>query len=368
MKTKNRFRLNRRSSKRAYDWWWHSFVGTHVETGALKPFFIEYYVINPGLWEGEIVWGQHPKSKQRGVSPCYAMIKAGAWGEAKAQLHNFYGIPDFQASKQLLNCRIGDNNLTEDKLFGSVAVSELECNAHPEWMSNAGSMSWNLSVEKEITFDVGYGTSGLSNSLNLFHMYWHAAGMRSSYKGEVIFNGHRYLVEPDTSFGYQDKNWGRDYTNPWIWLNCNNFRSEIHDRKADVSLVVGGGCPVLLNLPLNRRILTALYYEGNLMEFNFSKFWKYSRQHFYSREDENYVYWDIGAENRKHLVEASFRCEKSKMLWVNYENPDGAKLHHKLWNGGHGEGTLKLYRKKGIRRNLVDELSGELAGCEYGAY
>ena len=51
MKTKNKYSLTRRNSKRGYDWWWHSFVGTHAESGALKPFFIEYYVINPGLWK-----------------------------------------------------------------------------------------------------------------------------------------------------------------------------------------------------------------------------------------------------------------------------------------------------------------------------
>jgi len=368
MRTKNRFRLNRRSARRGYDWWWHSFVGTHAESGARKPFFIEYYVINPGLWDGEIVWGQHPQSMEKGVPPCYAMIKAGTWGEAHAQLHNFYGISDFNASDRELDCRMGDNRVTEELLSGRVEVSERERDTYPERMSDAGSMSWDLRVSKELAFDVGYGTSALSSFLNLFHMYWHAEGMRSHYQGEVLYNGQRYLVHPDSSFGYQDKNWGRDYTNPWIWLNCNNFYSETRGKQADVSLVVGGGCPVLLGYPLNRRILTALWYEGRFLEFNFTKFWTRSRQQFFSREDKSHVYWEISAENRVHLVEIRMKCEKSKMLLINYENAKGARLHKRLWNGGNGAGTVKLFRKRGNRREAIDLLRGELAGCEYGAY
>ena len=63
--SKNGYRLNKFSNKNGYDWWWHSFVATHAETGELKPFFIEYYVINPGLWKGQIIFGQKKVNRQR---------------------------------------------------------------------------------------------------------------------------------------------------------------------------------------------------------------------------------------------------------------------------------------------------------------
>ena len=31
-------------------------------------------------------------------------------------------------------------------------------------------------------------------------------------------------------------------------------------------------------------------------------------------------------------------CQKKDMLLVNYESPDGAKRHKRLWNGGNGVG------------------------------
>lgn len=365
---KNGYQLTKKSSKNGYDWWWHSFVATHAVTGELKPFFIEYYVINPELWKGEIIFGQKEENKINHRRPCYAMLKVGTWGNDKVQLHNFYGITDFQASKKMLDCQIGPNKLTETHLSGSVVVSEKDRDLYPERMSDAGSIQWNLTIEKKVKFDVGFGSSKLMNLLGAFEMYWHVEGMKCELKGEIIFNNEKYLVHPETSSGYQDKNWGSDYTNPWIWLNCNNFVSKISNTKIDASLDLGGGCPKVFGISLNRRILTAFYYQGEFMEFNFSKFWKASHQQFDTHEDETYFYWDVVSENSKHKIEVHFKCDKSNMLLVNYESPSGEKKHTKLWNGGHAEGTVHIFKKENGNFILIDELEGSLGGCEYGEY
>jgi hypothetical protein len=235
-------------------------------------------------------------------------------------------------------------------------------------MSDAGSMQWDLIIDKRVTYDVGYGSSWLMNTLSAFHMFWHVEGMKCRLKGEVIFNNEKYVVHPETSYGYQDKNWGKDYTNPWIWLNCNNFRSKLTGTVVDASLDLGGGCPIVFGIALQRRIITAFYYKGELIEFNFSKFWKYSHQDFSTREDEKYFYWDVISENRKYKMEVHFKCEISKMLLVNYESPKGEKNHNKLLNGGHAEGNVKLFKKENKELKLIDELEGCLGGCEYGEY
>lgn len=58
-------------------------------------------------------------------------------------------------------------------------------------------------------------------------------------------------------------------------------------------------------------------------------------------------------------------CQKKDMLLVNYESPDGAKCHKRLWNGGNGIGTIELYDRRG---DLVDRIHAEIIGCEYGEY
>lgn len=365
---KNRYSLTQKSSRDTYNWWWHSFVATDNETGELKPFFIEYYVVNHNLWNGVIALGQDKENNAKGVRPCYAMMKVGTWGEDKVQLHSFYNMIDYDPSDGNILCRIGPNVLMENSLSGAVCVSEVTSKAFPERMTDAGSMSWLLSVKKDVSYNVGYGSSSLLNKLGAFEMFWHVQGMRCQYEGEITFNDKTYTVITDTSYGYQDRNWGKDYTNPWIWLNCNNFHSEKTDEKVDASLVVGGGCPKVFWVSLERKILTAFYYKGELIEFNFSKFWKKQKQDFRTHEDNKYFYWEVSAENRKYKLEAKFKCEKSKMIFMNYESPNGVKNHDKLWNGGHAQGELKLYKKVKRQFKLVEVLKGELGGCEYGEY
>lgn len=343
MDRRNGYMLSGRLARRGYDWWWHSLVGVDKATGERQPFFIEYYVVNPALGGPSPVPGQLPGNRERGVRPSYAMIKAGRWGAGrKAQLHNLYPVSEFAASREGMEVRIGGNVATETLLKGSVSLSAAEAAAHPEYMSDAGEMSWELEAEKVLPYSVGWGTSPLSLAVDAFQMYWHAAGMLTRYKGRVTFDGKEYLVEPESSAGYQDKNWGRDYTSPWIWLNCNNLTSrKTGKRLARTSLDLGGAQPVAFGVSLPRRLLVAFYHEGELYEWNFSKFWKGSRQRF--------------------------DCPVlADMLNVNYENPDGEKLHNSLWNGGHASGTVKLWRKERGARAEVDTIDGELGGCECG--
>ena len=56
------------------------------------------------------------------------------------------------------------------------------------------------------------------------------------------------------------------------------------------------------------------------------------------------------------------------MILINYEAPNGKKLHNRLWNGGTGYGRIKLYRKTRKGMKLVDYIEVKNAGCEYGEY
>lgn len=370
MNSRNGFMLSGKRSRRGYDWWWHSFVAENEKTGEQRPYFIEYYVINPGLDKGKVVPGQLAENKASGQKPCYAMIKAGCWGEeGKAQLHNLYPIDEFSASRNEMNVRIGEHTATETRIKGAVSLSSDDAIKHPEYMSDAGEMTWDLEAAKILSYSVGWGTSPFFRKLDAFNMYWHAQGMRTRYKGTITFNGERWNVKPETSYGYQDKNWGRDYTSPWVWLNCNNLTSRKTGKKLEYSsLDVGGAQPVAFGISLPRRLLLALHYEGKFYEWNFSKFWKGSKQVFDCPVLEDRVEWNIEAWDAKTKVEIRFSCPRPTMLNVNYENPDGQKKHNALWNGGYASGTIKIMEKSKREWIEIDTLDGELGGCEYGEY
>ena len=353
-----------------YDWWWHSFTARDASTGEEKPFFIEFFLCNPALAEEEPVFGQLPAPDGSHKRPSYLMVKAGCWGEDHCQLHRFFAWKDVKVKEgapygiEAADCLAG-----EEYLCGSIHITPEEAKAHPEWMCDAGSLSFDLRLQKLLTFNVGYGASKPLRDAEAFAMYWHAEGMKTAYEGELTFNGRRYLVSPETCYGYADKNWGRDFTSPWVWLSSNCLKSRLTGKILENSAFdIGGGRPKIYFVPLDRRLLGGFYYEGKEYDFNFSHLWLQVKTTFSFEEKEEEVIWHVRQENTHAAMETEVHCLKKDMLFVNYEAPDGSTKHNRLWNGGNGTGIIRLYDKKEEGLILVDEIEATHIGCEYGEY
>ena len=369
--SRNQFMLKGALSKKGYDWWWHNFTGVNEETGERKQFYVEFFGCNPAKAKEKpyFVWNK-PK-KKLGDRPSYFMVNVGYWGKDHAQLHRFFPWKDVNIYDGVpFVVEAGDCICSEVYTEGSVSVhSDIE-KKHPEWMSDVGTMSWALEIDKKIAFNVGYGASAFFRKINAFEMFWHAEGIKTEYKGEVILNGEKYIVSPKDCNGYADKNWGKDFTSPWIWLSSNNLTSLLTGRKLHNSVFeIGGGRPKIYFVPLNKKLLGVFHYEGRDYEFNFSKFWTLSKTKFKCFETKKEVVWHIVQDTRKARLVANVHCKKDEMLNINYESPDGHKRHNRLWNGGTGRGELLLY-KKGLfgKLKLVDDVLAEDIGCEYGEY
>lgn len=355
-------------ARKGYDWWWHSFTGRNKKTGAEKAFFVEFFLCNPAKSGKKPILGQLPENKSVNRPPSYLMVKAGAWGEDAGQLHRFFAWKDVKQKKDApFWIAAKDCYLSETQTMGRIAVSAEEAAAHPEYMCQSGEMEWELQIDKTVSFNVGYGAGWLLRNIHAFEMYWHAEGMKTKYSGTVRWNGEEYEVLPDKSYGYADKNWGSDFTTPWVWLSSNHMKSRLTGRELKHSVFdIGGGRPRVFGIPLNRKLLGAFYYEYQEYEFNFSKFWTFTRTKFDCRETEDELIWRVRQENRKAIMHVEIRCKKKDMLLIHYEAPDGSKRHNRLWNGGNGTGRIRLYKKEGIYRMLVDDISVRNVGCEYG--
>ena len=361
---RNAFMLKGDLARCGYDWWWHSFTGRHIVTGEEKSFFIEFFTCNPALGGDEPVFGQTPQHQK----PSYLMIKAGAWGEDALQLHRFFGWKSVNISEGApFSVEAGDCFLSETNTRGCVKVENAE--AHPEWMCSNGTMSWELEIHKQIAFNVGYGASRPMRESGAFEMFWHAEGMKTFYSGHVVFNGETYVVTPDTCYGYADKNWGKDFTSPWVWLSSCNLTSTITGKRLSDSVFdIGGGRPKIGPVALNRKLLSAFHHEGKDYEFNFSKFWTMTRTEFTCTETDSRIIWHVEQKTLRHRMVTDVTCEKKDMLLINYEAPDGAKRHNRLWNGGNGVGTVRLYERRPGGEKLIDEVHAENIGCEWGEY
>ena len=353
-----------------YDWWWHSFTAQDAETGADKPFFIEFFLCNPALAADEPVLGQLPANQAAGRRPSYLMVKAGTWGEGRCQLHRFFAWKDVRLHGDApFEIEAGDCFASETALRGSVSISPEEAAAHPEWMCDAGALEWDLTVDKQLAFNVGYGASRPLRDAEAFAMYWHAEGMKSAYRGRIVCNGREYTVSPERCYGYADKNWGRDFTSPWVWLASSDLKSKRTGKRLENSAFdIGGGRPKVYFVPLDRRLLGVFYYEGREYDFNFSKLHLRVKTEFAFEEQEELVVWRVRQENVHAVMQTEVFCRKADMLLVNYEAPDGSKKHNRLWNGGTGWGTVRLWDKRAGGLELVDEVEAAHIGCEYGEY
>ncbi len=356
-------------AKKGYDWWWHKFTAYNKKTGKPKGFFIEYYICNPARGKKQPVLGQQQNNKERGIFPSYAMIKVGCWGKNAKQIHNFYSIENFTNHTSKLNIEIGPCTLSETAIKGICRLSELDAQLHPEYMSNYGTMSWDLTVNKKIAYNVGYGASPLFRFLNAFEMFWHAEGMKTEYSGQITFDNEEYEVIPEKSYGYADKNWGSDFTSPWLWISSCNLKSFITGKQLKNSVLeIGGGNPKIYGLSLGKKLLGGLYYEGTSYDYNFSKFWTKSNMIFSFISQDEFNIWTVTAKNRYSRMEIILKCPKNEMIFIQYEAPNGKKRHNHLWNGGTGIGEIKLYHTTKEKQTLIDYIEFKNAGCEYGEY
>ena len=367
--SRNQCMLTGKLAKHGYDWWWHSFTAHHAETGEELPFFIEFFLINPERGSDKPTFGRRADGT-RGATPSYLMVKAGCWGQNPRQLHRFFpiskvdiglGTPYYLYAGDCLAC--------DTDLIGHVHVTPEAAAAHPEWMSDAGCISFDLHLDKQIAFNVGYGASKPARDAQAFEMYWHAEGMKTLVSGTIMLDGETYEVTPETSFGYSDKNWGSDFTSPWVWLASSDLTSRLTgNRLEDTAFDIGGGRPRAFGVTFDRKLLGCISYEGRAFEFNFSKPWTLSQTAFDCQETETEIIWHVQQDTATARMITDVCCPKNQMILANYESPDGFKRHNRLFNGGAGTGRVQLFEKHGKSLYLIDDMDAAHIGCEFGEY
>lgn len=355
-------------SKRGYMRWWHSFSGVQPQTGTIRTFFVEFFIINPALGGARPVLGQHPYFRKRGMKPSYVMIKAGVFpdeeGNDGRQLNAFYPISALQATGSPLIMQIaapgmGSCLYSEDRLTGSVEVTAREAR-HRSRMTDAGCMEWDVKVRKAVSCHTGSLGGRLSEAFRTLNSFWHGEGIRSFFEGSVVLDGVPYEVNPELSFGYADKHWGRGFNRPWFQFACSKLISERSEKELRHSVVaLNCLCPRFLLFSKRPRLMLQFTYMGEDFEF--------SRCKWETKETGKRFIWHILAQNKNVVVKISGSCTKKEMLNLHYEDPDGRKEQAPLWGGGAGIGTLQLYRKVHGGREAMDTLSLASSLCIYQA-
>jgi len=337
--------------------WRYVFSGINLKTGENKTFFVEFFLINPARSPNEPVFGQLYEQKTKKYYPSYVMVKAGTWGKNGKQIHEFYPAGDLQFERNKSSMSLNSLYAGEDKLCGSVFMREQDVLLHPEYMSDAGTMSWDLTMQTE--FSAVFG-----------NVNWNVPGIKTRYKGKVVYNDEDFIVRPEKSFGYADKFWGRDFTSPLMYVASSNAVSDITARTLqDSCFAVGCGGSEKAeaqNLPCYTAVF---FHDGVRYDFGSGMLHKRGKIKFDFREGAEELHWLIYAETSKYLFDVDIYCLKDEALFINYESPAGNKYHNRLWSCGNGTGEVKFFQKgSGKKLELIESIHIKNSFCEYGEY
>ncbi|MBR1911814.1 MAG: hypothetical protein IJ828_05605, partial [Treponema sp.] len=243
-----RYMLAGSLKKNGFDRWRLVMNGFNTVTGADCTFFIEFYVLNPLLSPSECVLGfksrleKAPEDLQyalagtetgksllteKDVRPSFVMVKVGCISKNGKQLNAYFPSNTLKTDSNEYVLKVGTTDantcmLTDSSTSGSVSVTRIDLIQQPELLCDVGSFAWNLRYKIEDCLMPNFTSSGIN---------WSCFGARTSFSGMIVMDGEKYAVNSTTSYGYFDKNWGRDFSNPFFHLSSNNLTSNISGKK-----------------------------------------------------------------------------------------------------------------------------------------
>lgn len=299
-----------------YEWWWHHMTAYNKKTGKPKSFFIEFF-----LMEGK-----------------YGMLKIGCWAQnfhqKNKQISVFFKPEECFASKKQMNVKFFKNEITfanasNNRLNGHIVQKEIP--SRKNLYSDKGTVSFHILVHKF----KNYKTTNIYFPTKLIPMYWYIGGLYTEFSGEIIWDDQTYEFIPKLSFGYQDKNWGYNYSQPWLWLqsSCILYNNEIIPKAA---FACGGCTPSRWNLLGHHVIFTCSIPKIFSFEINFTKL-KFDQYKF---EWRNKSRWMLTIKNKSHDIVIDIQCPQYGITEIHYETPKGELRN--VSNSGIGKGTLTI--------------------------
>lgn len=299
-----------------YEWWWHHMTAYHKKTRKSKSFYIEFF-----LMEGK-----------------YGMLKIGCWAENSRQQNKqisvFFTPEECFASKKQMNVKFFKNklffaNASNTRLKGHIFQNESP--GRKNLYSDKGRVTFHILVHKF----KNYKTTDIYFPTKLIPMYWYIGGLYTEYSGEIVWDDEIYELIPTQSFGYQDKNWGYNYSKPWLWLqsSCIRHNGKIIPRAA---FSCGGCTPFRWDLLGHHVIFTCNIPKIFSFDINFTRL-KFDEYKFEWKDKSR---WILTIKNKLYDIKLNIQCPEYGITKIHYETPKGELRN--VYNSGIGRGSLQI--------------------------
>lgn len=306
------------AQKKWYEWWYYKVVIPETN----ESFYFVYGVVNPGDVE-------HKFTGTR------AHVGAGDFN-TKLIIDKHLPVSNFEASKVDTFVRIDGNTATDRHVEGNLENAKGE------------TMSWDFSINKEW----GFNAMGWAMDDQITNIFWYPVQASAKCSGQVISNGklHQFINAPC----YQDRNWGVSFPKWWAWVVSNKF-----EQHPETVLAVGGGRPKYFGTNFKfEGVSIGLKHKGHEYAFR-------PNDLNLVKININYGTWEMSALNKTHKIEISAKAPKSKFMDLQFMTPDGYMFHD--YETLTGEVWVKLYKRNGLKFQLLDTLYSKYAGIEYGS-
>ena len=372
----NRYMLSGAQKKSGVNTWRYVFTGVENTTGQERRFFIELSMLNPFLSPSEPVLGYknrvkiQPEDLQNVLAgtisaqkletenietPSYVVVRAGAYGAGAKQCCLYSAIKNIRNNPKIYEISVETCFFSADRLIGHLDISPEDLQEHPEYLCDSGMINWDLHYEIRRSFDKGYSSKVYS---------WLATGVRAVFAGSITIDGKVYNVIPKKSFGYIDRNYGKNNSYPWLHLSSSNLTSIITGKTLQESAFAVQGI-------YNDRVSVIVDFEGNQVAFEANKGLSSYEAHWnFTQAPENdsqeKLHWTISVHNKKYVIDIDVFCIAPLMFVRSFELPEGKRNILKVLSGSTGTGEIRLYKR--IHKNLELIEHAEIAGalCEFG--
>lgn len=378
----NRYMIKGSLKKNGFDRWRFVLNGFCNSTGEEKTFFIEVYIINPQISPNECVLGfknrfsktsadlqyalagtksAESATEETFVQPSFVMIKAGSYGAGGKQINSYYPSSQFEFGNREYIVRAGGENkdkfiLTDKTIRGSAAVTYSDLNTMPELLCNAGSIDFNLQYEIKNGFENVYSNKETN---------WIPFGSSTVFAGTITLDGEEYKVVPKSSFGYIDKNWGKNFQAPFFHLSSSDLSSEITGRKMTNSCFAVQG-------EFEKKLCIYVKLEDRYIEFIPGIGKKYSVTYecteMPKEDDDIKLHWTASIRDREFVIDLDVFCKTSLMFVRDYESPEGGRKVMKVLGSGNGSGEIRLYRNVKKNLELLEHSTVANVVCEFGDF
>ncbi len=301
-----------------FEWWYYKVV--LPETG--ESFYFVYGVVNP--WD---------KNQTMGGTRAY--VGMGDFND-NIVVENKFPVSDFYASKTQTLIQVKNNQATDVNFSGNID-------------HKSSVYSWDISIQKEwsynpVSWALGKGITDIE---------WYPAQASARCSGTIISNNQ--LRQFTDAPCYQDRNWGKKFPKWWTWIVSNQFKEN-----ADSVLAVGGGLPQ--------------YYGKDIPFSGVSIGLRHKGVNYHFRPNDldlvktnvSMGTWEVSGENGQYKVTVSATAPKEKFMDLQFVTPTGEVFHD--YETLTGKATVKLYQKRLLRWTLLDTLTTDFAGIEYGSH